>query len=159
MKSFLEEMWNNVEYALNDSPKFTGQLDVCSKSKEMQSVLNGITFKYHFCGGRFHMLPQSYKYSLGICLNNFLQVLLIGNQIYQVNPFRYINRDDEVSRLMRGSKVIGDTNYLMSSVKQEAEAVGIWAEENWDMKWVNSLYTMVYGRFNFRRNETFDSLS
>ena len=33
-----------------------------------------MTFKYHFWGGRFHMLPQSYKISHGLCLNNLLQV-------------------------------------------------------------------------------------
>ena len=50
------------------------------------------------------MLPRSYKFSHGHCLNNILQVLLIGNQIYQVTPFRYINRDDEVSYLGIGRK-------------------------------------------------------
>ena len=48
--------------------------------------------------------------------------------------------------------------YLMRSVKQAAGAVGIWIEENWDMKRVNSLYTMVSGRFKFKINKTFDSL-
>ena len=32
------------------------------------------SFKYHFGGGRFHMLPQSCKTSHGLCLNNLLQV-------------------------------------------------------------------------------------
>ena len=58
------------------------------------------------------MLPQSYKFSYGICLNNFLQVWLIGNQRYRVPPFRYINRDDDVSPLVRGRKVLGDMKYL-----------------------------------------------
>ena len=34
-------------------------------------------------------------------------------------------------------------NYLMSSVKQAAEAVGIWTGDNWDVKRFNLLYTMV----------------
>ena len=60
-------------------------------------MFNGRTFKYHLWGGRFHMLPQSYKIYYGLCLDHFLQVLLIGNQRDHVTPFRYINRDDEVS--------------------------------------------------------------
>ena len=56
-------------------------------------------------------------------------------------------------------KVLGDTKYLMRSVKQEADAVGIWTEDNRDVKRVNSLYTMVSGRFNFKINKMFDSLS
>ena len=40
----------------------------------------------------------------------------------------------------------------------EAEAVGIWTDENWDVKRVNSLYTMVSGNFIFKRNKRFDSL-
>ena len=36
------------------------------------------------------MLPQSYKISHGLCLNNLLQVLLIGNQRYKV-PRSYIS--------------------------------------------------------------------
>ena len=63
------------------------------------------------------MLPQSYTFSRGLCLNNFLQVWLIGNQRYQIPPFRYINWADEVSILVRGSKVLGDMKYLMRSVK------------------------------------------
>ena len=47
----------------------------------------------------------------------------------------------------------------MSSVKQASEAVGIWTEDNWDAKRVNSLYTMVYGSFSFKINNGFDSLS
>ena len=62
------------------------------------------------------MLPHSYKPSHGLCLNNFLQVLLIGNQIYQVSLFRYINWGDEVYCLVRGRKVVGDMEYLMKSV-------------------------------------------
>ena len=64
-----------------------------------------------------------------------------------------------MSSLVKGSKVIGDTKYLMRSVKQEAEAVGIWTEDNWDVKRVDSLYTMVSGRFHFMRNKRFYSLS
>ena len=56
-------------------------------------------------------------------------------------------------------KVLGGMRYLMRSVKQAADAVGIWTEYNWDMKRVNSLYTMVSGRFNFKINKMFDSLS
>ena len=62
----------------------TGQLEECYDSKGMQSVFNGKNFKYCFGGGRFHMLPQSYEFSHGFCLNNFLQVWLIGNQRDQV---------------------------------------------------------------------------
>ena len=51
-----------------------GQLDEFLNSKYMQSMLNGRTFKYHFWGGRFHILPQSYKFSHGHCLNSLLQV-------------------------------------------------------------------------------------
>ena len=47
----------------------------------------------------------------------------------------------------------------MSPAKREAEAVGIRTEDNWDVKRVNSLYTMVSGRFNFKINKRFDSLS
>ena len=47
----------------------------------------------------------------------------------------------------------------MRSVKQAADAVRIWTEENRDVKRVNSLYTMVSGRFNFKKNKRFDSLS
>ena len=87
------------------------------------------------------MLPQSYKFSHGLCLNNSLQVLLIDNQRYQAPPFIYINQDDEVSHLVRVRKELGDMKYLMRSVKQAVEAVVIWNEEKWDMKRVNSLYT------------------
>ena len=47
----------------------------------------------------------------------------------------------------------------MRSVKQAVETVGIWTEENWDAKRVNSLYTMVSGEFNFKINNRFYSLS
>ena len=63
------------------------------------------------------MLPQSYNFSRGLCLNNFLQVWLIGNQRDRVNPFRYINRADEVSFLVRRRRVLRDMKYLMKSVK------------------------------------------
>ena len=46
--------------------------------------------------------------------------------------------------------------YLMRSVKLAAEAVGIWTEDNWDVKRVNSLYTMVSGRLFLKVNNTFD---
>ena len=93
------------------------------------------------------MLRQSYEFSHGLCLNNPLQVWLMNNQRYQVPPLRYINHNDEVSILVIGRKVIGDIKYLMRSLKRAVKAVGIWTEENWDVKRVNSLYTMVSGRF------------
>ena len=105
------------------------------------------------------MLPQSYNFSRDLCLNNFLQFFSIGNQKDQVNPFRYIIWADEVSNLVRGRKVLGDMKYLLMSVKRAAEAVGIWTEDNWDLKRVYSLYTMVSGMLNFKINKRFDSLS
>ena len=105
------------------------------------------------------MLPQSYEFSHGLCLDNFLQVLLIVNQIYWVPPFRYINRGDEVSHLVRVMKVIWYMKYLMRSVKRAVEAVGIWTEDNWDVKRVNSLYTVISGGYNFKIDKRFDSLS
>ena len=96
-----------------------------------------MSYKYSFWVGRFHMLPQSYTFSHGLCLNNFLQVLLICNQRDQVPLFRYINQADKVSHLVIVMKVLGDTKYLMRSVKQAADAVGIWTEENRDVKRVN----------------------
>ena len=59
--------------------------------------------------------------------------------------------------LVRGSKLIGDMKYLMRSVKQAVEAVVIWTEENWDVKIVSSLYSMVSGRLVFKINNMFDS--
>ena len=97
----------------------------------MQSVLSGSIFKYHFGGVRFHMLPQSYKFSRGLCLNNFLKVLFMFNQRDQVPPFRYINWYDEVSHLVIGRKVLGDMKYLMSLVKRAAVVVLIWTNNNW----------------------------
>ena len=105
------------------------------------------------------MLPQSYKISHSLCLNNFLQVWLIGNKRDQVYPFIYINMYGEVYHLVKGRKVIGDIQYLMSSFKQAAEAVRIWTEDNWYVKRVNLLYTMVSGRFNFKSKNMFDLLS
>ena len=105
------------------------------------------------------MLPQSYTFYHSLCLNDFLQVLLICNQRDQVTPFRYINQADKVSHLVIVMKVLGDMKYLMRSVKRAADAVGIWTEENRDVNRVNSLYTMVSGRFNFKINKRFDSLS
>ena len=55
--------------------------------------------------------------------------------------------------------MIRDMKYLMRLVKQAEEAVGICTEENLDVKRVNSLYTMVSGRFNFKISKRFDSLS
>ena len=52
------------------------------------------------------MLPQFYKFSHGLCLYNFLQVWLIGNQRDQVPPLRYVNQDDGVSNLVIGCKVL-----------------------------------------------------
>ena len=46
------------------------------------------------------MLPQPYTFSHGDCLNNFLQVWVIGTQIDPVHPFRYINQDDGVSHFI-----------------------------------------------------------
>ena len=83
------------------------------------------------------MLPQSYTFSHGLCLNNLLQVWLIGNQRDPVTPFIYINRSDEVSHLVIVRKVLGGIKYLMRSVKRAAEAVGIWTEENCDVKRAN----------------------
>ena len=105
------------------------------------------------------MLPQYYKFSHVLCLNNFLQVFLTGNQRDQVPLLRYINWADEVYHLVRGRKLIGDMKYLTRSVKRAAEAVGIWTEQNWDVKRVNSLYTMVSRMINFKTNKRFDSLS
>ena len=45
--------------------------------------------------------------------------------------------------------MLGDMKYLMMSVKQAAEVVGIWTEENQDVKKVNSLYTVGSGGFKF----------
>ena len=105
------------------------------------------------------MLRQSYTFSHGLCLNHFFQVWLMGNQRYQYPQFRYIIQADEVSHLFIGRKVLWNMKYLMRSVKQAADVVGIGTEENRDMKRVNSLYTMVSGRFNFKINMRFDSLS
>ena len=96
------------------------------------------------------MLPQSYKISHGLCLNNLLQVLLIGNQRDQVTLFIYINWDDQVYHLVRGRKVLGDMRYSMRSVKRAVEAVVMWTEDNWDLKRINQLYTMVSRRFNLK---------
>ena len=54
--------------------------------------------------------------------------------------------------------MLGDMKYLMRSVKRAARAVEIWTEENWYVKRVNSLYTMVSGKFNFKINKRLDSL-
>ena len=57
--------------------------------------------------------------------------------------------------MVRERKVLGDVKYLMRSVKQAAKAVVIWTEDNWDINRVNSLYTMLSGRFNFKGNKSF----
>ena len=106
MQFFLEIMWNKVEYALKASQRLAVKLEGCSDSKGMKMVLNGRTFKYHFWGGKFHMIPQSYKFSHSLCLNHFLQFWFIGNQRYQVSPFIYINWDDEVYHLVREMKLL-----------------------------------------------------
>ena len=92
---------------------------------EQKNRRKTITFKYHFEGDRFHMLPQSYKFYHGLGLNNFLQVLLICNQIDQVLPFIYTNWDDNVSHLVKGRRVLGGMKYLTRLVKRAMEAVGI----------------------------------
>ena len=51
-----------------------------------------------------------------------------------------------MSNLFRLRKVLQDMKYLMRSVKRSGEAVGIWNEDKWDVKRVNSLYTMVSGK-------------
>ena len=83
-----------VEYALKDSQKMAGQLEECSDPKGVQSMLNGRNFQYHFGEGRLHMLPQSYKFPHGLCLNSFLQVWFIDNQRNRVTLFICINQDD-----------------------------------------------------------------
>ena len=64
-----------------------------------------------------------------------------------------------MSCLVRGRRVRGDMKYLMRSIKRAAEAVGIWTEDNLDVKRVNSLYTIVSGRSNFKINKRLDSFS
>ena len=103
-------------------------------------MFNRSTFKYNFWEGRFHMLPQSYTFSHDLCLNNSIQVWLICIQRDQVPLFIHINQGYAVSRLVIGRIVLGDMTYLMRSVKRAAKAVGIWTENNWDVKRVNSLY-------------------
>ena len=85
-------------------------------------------------GGRLHILPQTYKFYYDLCLNNLPQVLLIGNQRDQVTSFRCINQADDVHHFFIGRKVLRDMKHLMKPVKQEAEEVGIWTEEDWDVK-------------------------
>ena len=123
---------------MKNSQKFAGQLEECSDLKGVQSELNGMTFKYNFGVGMCHILPRSYGFSHSLCLNNFLQVSLLGNQRDQVPPLRYIIWYDEVSHFFRRRKLLGDMKYLIRSVKQAVEGVGIWTKDNWDMKRVNS---------------------
>ena len=63
-----------------------------------------------------------------------------------------------MSHLVRVRKLLCSVKYLMRSVKRAVETVGIWTEENWDVKRVDSLYIMLSGGFNFKRNKKFDSL-
>ena len=65
----------------------------------MEGLLNII-----FRGGRFHMLPQSCKFSHSHCLDHLLQVLLISNQRDQVHTFRNINLDYEVYHILEEEK-------------------------------------------------------
>ena len=60
--------------------------------------------------------------------------------------------------MVRGRKVVGNIKYLMRSVKLALEGVVIWTQNIWDVKRVNSLYTMVSGGFIFKINKRFDSL-
>ena len=92
----------------------TGQFEDCSDSKGVQKGLNGRALKYNFWGGRFHMFLQSYECSHGLCLDNFLQVLLIVNQIDWVPPFRYINRGGDVSHSVLGRKILWYMKCLIS---------------------------------------------
>ena len=55
--------------------------------------------------------------------------------------------------------MLGDMKYGMRSVKRVEEALGMWAEYNWYVNRVNSLYTMVSERLVFKRNKRFNSLS
>ena len=66
------------------------------------------------------MITQSCVFSRSLCMNNFPQVLLIGNQIDHVPQFRYINRADYVSNLVRGRKFLEDMKHLMRSAKRAA---------------------------------------
>ena len=75
------------------------------------------------------MINQFFKFSHGLCFNNSLQVLFIGNQRYQIPLFRYINWADKLSYLVRGSKVVGYIKYSIRSVKLASEVVVIWNEE------------------------------
>ena len=50
-----------------------------------------------------------------------------------------------MSCFVRVMKVLWDTKYLMRSVKRAEEAERTWTEDNWDVKRVNSLYTMLSG--------------
>ena len=69
------------------------------------------------------MIPQCYRFSHRLCLNNSHQIWLIGNQRDQVPPFRYINHAGKVYCLVRVKKVLGDMKYIIRSVKRAAEAV------------------------------------
>ena len=52
--------------------------------------------------------------------------------------------------LVRGRRVLENVEYLIRSVNGSVEAVGVWTKDNWDVKRVISLYTMVSVRFNFK---------
>ena len=62
-----------------------------------------------------------------------------------------------MSCFVRVKKFLWDTKYLMRSVKRAEEAERTWTEDNWDVKRVNSLYTMLSGRLFFIINKRFDS--
>ena len=52
--------------------------------------------------------------------------------------------------------MLGDMKYLMRSIKRSSEEVGIGTEDNWDVKIVNSLYTMISVSFDFKSKNRFD---
>ena len=65
----LEGMCNTAEYALKDSRKMAGQLEGCFYLKKGKHVLYERTLEYCFWGGRFHIIPQSYKFYHGLCFD------------------------------------------------------------------------------------------
>ena len=58
---------------MKNSLKHACQLKKFYYSKLMKNVLNGRTLKYHFWGGKFHMFPEPYQFSHGLCLNFFFK--------------------------------------------------------------------------------------
>ena len=133
--SIKESKYSEGDYSMlywNTPPSSISNLVLypCSKFVGKLIFLLGlILFNWESIESRF--LQVSYASSVswiyhGLCLNNFLRVLLLSNERYLVPLLRYINREDEVSHLVRGSKVLGGMKYLMRPVKQSAEAVGVW---------------------------------